>query len=179
MRNKSFSYSLVLFLAIGTVSFAQNAVVREIRLDNSVYQISKEKMDQTPPLIVCKVNVQDPARDIGRFCFSAALTEDRKLKYLSAILECSNDFIASGEFEWQFPSEGKLSMYGKATSKKLNNGAMEYTIRFFMNEEDFYNRSSLMKDSYALLRIYSREGGFREFKTPLLAFMTLLKETAE
>jgi hypothetical protein len=164
---------------MGTVSFAQNAIVREIQLDNSVYQISKEKLDQIPPLIVCKVNVQNPAQDIDRFCFSAALTEDRKLKYLSAILECSDDFIASGEFEWQYPSEGKLSMYGRTTSRKLNNGKMEYTIRFFMNEEDFYNRSSLMKDSYALLRIYSKEGGFREFKTPLPAFMALLKETAE
>ncbi|HWR11983.1 MAG TPA: hypothetical protein VN445_09180 [Rectinemataceae bacterium] len=164
---------------MGAAGFSQNVIARDIVVGAHTHQVRKELLNQTPPILIVQDKVLNPAQGIGAFTITSTFTEEKKLKFLTAIFESEDTFMASGEFEWSFCTGERLNMYGKTTSKHKAAGMTEYAVSFFMNLEDFCARASTIQDRTVLLRIYSKEGEIREFELPSTALSPLPMEISE
>ncbi len=177
MSKKVIAIAVILCVSLTLACFASDAA-EGIAIGDSYHTISFERLDKDPPLFIAKDTVVVSGKDIVNFSISVTLTENRSLKSMIVAVVSNQAFVATGEFEWVFPSGEQLNMYGKAVAKPDKGDLTSYVITFLSGLNDLCTYSLKAGNRNALLKMYSKKGAAREFEIPL-AFFALLRSKAE
>ncbi len=177
MRKNVAFCAFILFFCLGSICFAQKAAIAEVLVDKTLHSIFFEKLDRDPPLLSVRDDFAVSASDISKVMLSASLSESFNLKALMVTIVSDGDFSLSGELEWLFPSDCRLSMIGMTKIRNLDNGSSEATVTFLLGLDDLGKYAAcLAEGDIVTLTLYSRRGTTKSFQIPNSFFHCLLPD---
>ena len=181
MNKKVCVLACFLIFCLGfSASALDPANIVEVNLSGTRHEVSFEKLDRNPPIVIAKDDLYPTDQEISKLSLVATMSESLDVKTLTLTVVSASSFILSGELEWRFPSDRTLNMFGKAKSRNIGNGTCEVTVTFLAGLSDLSMFAALPRDEKAVtMTIYSSRGSPKDFEIPDSFFALLLPKGKE